>query len=68
MAVAAAVPGIAVGVSTIGAILIGILIAPTVSPTTLAVLMLFPLSAFEAIGVLPAAAVALVRARIAGNG
>ena len=67
MAVAAAVPGIAVGVSTIGAILIGILIAPTVSPTTLAVLMLFPLSAFEAIGVLPAAAVALVRARIAGE-
>ena len=65
-AVAAAVPSIAVGASVIGAIIVGIGIAPAVAPTTLAVLMLLPLSAFEATGTLPAAAAALTRSRIAG--
>ncbi|WP_152311664.1 ATP-binding cassette domain-containing protein, partial [Mycobacterium tuberculosis] len=39
--------------------------APTVAPTTLAILMLLPLSAFEATVALPAAAVQLTRSRIA---
>lgn len=65
MAAAAAVPSIAIGISTIGSVIVGIAIAPTVAPTTLAVLMLLPLSAFEAAGALPGAAVALTRARIA---
>ncbi len=65
-AVGAAVPSFAVGASVIGAIIVGIGIAPTVAPTTLAVLMLLPLSAFEATGSLPAAAAALTRSRIAG--
>ena len=64
-AVAAAVPSVAVGASVIGAITVGIDIALAVEPTTLAVLMLLPLSAFEATGVLPAAAAALTRSRIA---
>lgn len=38
---------------------------PTVAPTTLAILMLLPLSAFEATVALPAAAVQLTRSRIA---
>ena len=64
-AVAAAVPTAAIGASVIGAVVVGIGIAATTAPTTLAVLMLLPLSAFEATGALPAAAVALTRARIA---
>lgn len=66
MATAAAVPSIAIGASVIAAIMIGIAIAPAVAPTTLAVLMLLPLSAFEATASLPAAAVAVTRSRIAG--
>ena len=64
-AAAAAVPTVAIGASVIGAFIVGIGIAPTVAPTTLAVLMLVPLSAFEATGALPAAAAALSRSRIA---
>ncbi|MFN8033352.1 MAG: thiol reductant ABC exporter subunit CydC [Mycobacterium sp.] len=64
-AVAGAVPTLAVGVSVLGAVVIGIATAASAAPTTLAVLMLLPLSAFEAAGALPAAAVALTRARIA---
>ncbi|MGV0993008.1 MAG: thiol reductant ABC exporter subunit CydC [Mycobacterium sp.] len=67
MALAAAVPTIGVAVSTIAAIVVAIGVAPTVAPTTLAILMLFPLSAFEATAALPAAAVALTRARIAAE-
>lgn len=66
-ALAAAVPTAAMGVSVIGAIVIGISLAATTAPTTLAVLMLLPLSAFEATGALPGAAVALARARIAAS-
>lgn len=64
-AATAAVLTAATGISVIGAILIGITIAPHTAPTTLAVLMLVPLAAFEAVAALPAAAVALTRARIA---
>ncbi|WP_445170247.1 thiol reductant ABC exporter subunit CydC [Mycolicibacterium sp. Dal123E01] len=64
-AVAAAVPTLAIGASVIGAVVVGIGIAAQTAPTTLAVLMLLPLSAFEATVALPGAAVALTRARIA---
>lgn len=64
-AAAAAVPTLAIGASVIGAVVVGIGIAAHTAPTTLAVLMLLPLSAFEATVALPAAAIALTRARIA---
>jgi ATP-binding cassette subfamily C protein CydC len=64
-AAAAAVPTLAIGAAVIGAVIVGIDIAAHTAPTTLAVLMLLPLSAFEATMNLPAAAVALTRGRIA---
>lgn len=64
-AAAAAVPTLAIGASVIGAVVAGIGMAAHTAPTTLAVLMLLPLSAFEATVALPGAAVALTRARIA---
>lgn len=66
-AVAAAAPTAAIGVSVLGALLAGISLSHSVAPTTVAVLMLVPLSAFEAITALPGAAVALSRARIAAR-
>jgi len=66
-AVAEAMPTAAIGVSVLGAVIAGIAIAPTVAPTTLAVLMLLPLSAFEATGALPAAAIQLTRSRLAAR-
>ncbi|WP_083341816.1 thiol reductant ABC exporter subunit CydC, partial [Mycobacterium talmoniae] len=66
-AIAAAMPTAAIGVSVLGALLAGIAIAPAVAPTTLAVLMLLPLSAFEATTALPAAAIQLTRSRIAAR-
>lgn len=66
-AVAAAVPTAAIGVSVLGALLVAIGITPAVAPTTLAILMLLPLSAFEAATALPDAAIALTRARIAAR-
>lgn len=66
-AMAAAAPTAAMGVSVLGALLAGISLADTVAPTTLAILMLLPLSAFEATAALPGAAVALTRARIAAR-
>jgi ATP-binding cassette, subfamily C, bacterial CydC len=66
-AIAEAVPTAAIGVSVLGAVVAGIGMAPTTAPTTLAVLMLLPLSAFEALGPLPAAAVQLTRSRIAAR-
>lgn len=65
-AAATAVPTLAVGASVLGAVVVAVSIAAHTAPTTLAVLMLLPLSAFEATGTLPGAAVALTRARIAG--
>lgn len=51
----------------LGALLAGIALADTVAPMTLAVLMLLPLSAFEATAALPAAAVTVSRARVAAR-
>jgi ATP-binding cassette, subfamily C, bacterial CydC len=66
-AIAEAVPTAAIGASVLGAVVAGIGMASTVAPTTLAVLMLLPLSAFEAMTALPAAAVQLARSRIAAR-
>jgi ATP-binding cassette, subfamily C, bacterial CydC len=66
-AIAEAVPTAAIGASVLGAVAAGIGMASTVAPTTLAVLMLLPLSAFEAMTPLPAAAVQLTRSRIAAG-
>ena len=66
-AVAEAMPTAAIGASVPGAVVAGIALAHTVAPTTLAVLMLLPLSAFEATTALPAAAVQLTRSRIAAR-
>lgn len=66
-AMAAAIPTAAVGVSVLGALVVGIGLADAVAPTTVAILMLLPLSAFEATTALPAAAIQLTRSRIAAQ-
>lgn len=66
-AIAAAVPTAAVGISVLGAVVAAIGIADSVAPMTAAILMLLPLSAFEATAALPAAAVQLTRSRIAAR-
>ncbi|OBF54636.1 thiol reductant ABC exporter subunit CydC [Mycobacterium sp. 852002-53434_SCH5985345] len=66
-ALAEAAPTAAIGASVLGSVVAGIWLAPSVAPTTLAVLMLLPLSAFEAMTSLPAAAVQLTRSRIAAR-
>ena len=66
-AIAAAAPTAAVGISVLGAIVAAIGIANSVAPMTAAILMLLPLSAFEATSALPAAAVQLTRSRIAAR-
>lgn len=66
-ALAAAMPSIAIGVSVVGAVVAGIALAPVTASTTLAILMLLPLSAFEATTALPDAAVGLTKARIAAR-
>jgi ATP-binding cassette, subfamily C, bacterial CydC len=66
-ALASAAPTAAIGASVLGAVAAGIALASTVAPTTLAVLMLLPLSAFEATTALPGAAVQLARSRIAAR-
>ena len=66
-ALASAAPTAAIGVSVLGAVVCGVALASSVAPTTVAVLMLLPLSAFEATTVLPAAAVQLARSRLAAR-
>jgi ATP-binding cassette, subfamily C, bacterial CydC len=66
-AIASALPIGATGVSLLAAVISGIALAGSVAPTTIAVLMLVPLAAFEAFAALPAAAAALSRARIAAH-
>lgn len=62
---------LAVGASVLGALLVGITVfgsgPAAMSPTTLGVLVLLPLSAFEATAALPAAAQTLNRARLAAR-
>jgi ATP-binding cassette, subfamily C, bacterial CydC len=66
-ALAAAVPTAAIGIGVLGAAVAGIALSNSLDPTTVAVLMLLPLSAFEATTALPGAAVARTRARIAAR-
>ena len=66
-AFAEAIPTAAIGVSVLGAVVAAIGMAGSVAPTTLAVLMLLPLSAFEATTPLPAAAIQLTRSRLAAR-
>ena len=66
-AVAAAAPTAALGISVLGAVVAAIGIADAVTPMTAAILMLLPLSAFEATVALPAAAVQLTRSRLAAR-
>lgn len=66
-AAAIAAPAAATAVSVLGAVMVGIGLSTMTAPTTLAVLMLLPLSAFEATAALPAAAIALTRGRLAAD-
>jgi ATP-binding cassette, subfamily C, bacterial CydC len=61
----AAAPVAAMGASVLGAIVVAVALAPVLAPTTLAILVLLPLSAFEATTALPAAAIQLTRSRLA---
>ena len=62
---------LAMGASLLGALLIGLTVfgsgPGTMSPTMLGVLVLLPLSAFEATAPLPAAALALLRAQLSAR-
>ena len=66
-ALASATPIAAIGASVLGAVVCGVALAPTLAPTTLAILMLLPLSAFEATTALPGAGVQLARSRVAAR-
>lgn len=66
-AVASAANTLAIGASVLGAVTAGVLLAGSVAPTTLVILMLLPLSSFEATTALPAAAAQLTRSRIAAR-
>ncbi|MDG4668815.1 ATP-binding cassette domain-containing protein [Mycobacterium sp. 236(2023)] len=66
-AVAAAAPTAAIGVSVLGAVFAGIALSHSVAPTTVAILMLVPLAAFEAVAALPGAAIALTRGRLGAH-
>jgi ATP-binding cassette subfamily C protein CydC len=66
-AIASAMPIAAIAVSLLGAVVAGIGLGNAVAPTTVAVLMLVPLAAFEAATALPSAAVVLTRARLAAR-
>jgi ATP-binding cassette subfamily C protein CydC len=66
-ALATAIPTAAIGASVLGAVVAAIGLAGSAAPTTLAILMLLPLSAFEATTPLAAAAVQLTRSRIAAR-
>lgn len=58
-----AAPTIAVGMASVGALAAAVELANHVAPTTLAILVLLPLAAFEASTALPAAAVGIARSR-----
>jgi ATP-binding cassette subfamily C protein CydC len=66
-ALASAAPTAALGASVLGAVIAGVALSSTIAPTTLAILMLLPLSAFEATTALPGAAVQLARSRLAAR-
>ncbi|MGL5441433.1 MAG: ATP-binding cassette domain-containing protein, partial [[Mycobacterium] stephanolepidis] len=58
-----AVPTLAVGAAVVGAFAVAVELAGHIAPTTLAVLVLLPLAAFEASAALPAAAIGIARSR-----
>ncbi|MGH3725910.1 MAG: thiol reductant ABC exporter subunit CydC [Mycobacterium sp.] len=60
---AAAAPTLAVGAAVVGALAAAVELSGHVAPTTLAILVLLPLAAFEASTALPAAAVGIARSR-----
>lgn len=60
---AAAVPTLAVGAASVGALAAAVELAGHIAPTTLAILVLLPLAAFEASTALPAAAIGIARSR-----
>ncbi|WP_024794225.1 thiol reductant ABC exporter subunit CydC [Tomitella biformata] len=66
---ASAATPLAIGAAVLGALLVGISLyaGGTMSPMSLAILVLVPLAAFEATGVLPDAAVQLTRSRLAAS-
>ncbi|WP_263993194.1 thiol reductant ABC exporter subunit CydC [Mycolicibacterium fallax] len=66
-AIGAAVPTLAIGAAVLAAAVAGIGLADQLATPTLVILMLVPLSAFEATTALPAAATALTRSRIAAR-
>ena len=68
-AFAAAATPLAIGVSVLGALLIGITLYGTtdMSPMSMGILVLLPLSAFVGTAILPSAAVALTKARLASG-
>ena len=66
-AIASAMPIAATAASVVGAVVAGIGLSNEVAPTTVAVLMLVPLAAFEALAALPSAAMVLARARLAAR-
>lgn len=68
-AFASAATPLAIGASVLGSLLIGLMLysSQPMTPMSLAILVLTPLSAFEATSALPDAAVALSRARIAAR-
>lgn len=66
-AIGAAVPTLAIGAAVLAAAVAGIGLADHLAVPTLVILMLVPLSAFEATTALPAAATALTRSRIAAR-
>lgn len=66
-AIASAMPTAITGVTLLAAVMAGVSLTDTLAPTTVAVLMLVPLAAFEALTSLPAAAVVIARARIAAR-
>ncbi|ORA59945.1 thiol reductant ABC exporter subunit CydC [Mycobacteroides franklinii] len=60
---AAAVPTLAVGAASVGTLASAVELAGHIAPTTLAILVLLPLAAFEASTALPAAAIGIARSR-----
>lgn len=66
-ALASAAPTAAIGVSVLGAVVAAVALSSAVAPTTLAILMLLPLSAFEATTAMPGAAVQWSRSRLAAR-
>lgn len=59
----AAAPTLAVGAAVVGALAAAVELAGHIAPTTLAILVLLPLAAFEASTALPAAAIGIARSR-----